>query len=304
MNYLLFNESGQVRSGWRAAIFLFAFFFLYVASHDLLMYLIERTGIDEIAAVSLPYFFSGIFFAAVALIIGWLCGWLFEGLRSFKTIGAGFSTNWFRNFLLGSLFGVASLCIAVMIAFISGGEHFTFDTSSSVKEIILSSAVSFVVLAAGSAFEEALFRGYVLQTFARSDLAWLAIVLTSVFFGAVHLGNQYASLFSTLNTVLAGIWFCLAYLKTRDLWFVWGMHLMWNWTQGSVFGIEVSGVTVFSQAPVLHEIDLGPDWLTGTAYGIEGGIACTFAIMLSMAAIYFLPISTTENTKITEQNNK
>ncbi len=68
------------------------------------------------------------------------------------------------------------------------------------------------------------------------------------------------------------------------------MHLMWNWMQGSFFGIEVSGLTSISSAPLLKEIDKGPTWLTGSAYGIEGGIVCTVAIAVSTAVIYLLPV--------------
>jgi membrane protease YdiL (CAAX protease family) len=45
-----------------------------------------------------------------------------------------------------------------------------------------------------------------------------------VFFGVIHLQNPNADVISTTNTILAGVWFGLAYLKTRDLWFVWGLH--------------------------------------------------------------------------------
>ena len=145
------------------------------------------------------------------------------------------------------------------------------------------------IVAAAAAFEEALFRGYILQTFARSNLAWLAILLTSVFFGLVHADNPNAGVISTLNTVLAGIWFSVAYLRTRDLWFVWGLHLMWNWMQGSFFGIEVSGLTDITKNPLLREIDTGPTWLTGTTYGIEGGIVCTVALIVSTIAIHYVP---------------
>ena len=92
-----------------------------------------------------------------------------------------------------------------------------------------------------------------------------------------------------INTILAGIWFGVAYLKTRDLWFVWGMHLMWNWMQGAFFGIEVSGMTNLVTTPLLREIDSGPAWLTGDSYGVEGGIVTTIAIVVSTVVIYFLP---------------
>ena len=69
---------------------------------------------------------------------------------------------------------------------------------------------------------------------------------------------------------------------------------MWNWMQGSFFGIEVSGLTDITKNPLLREIDTGPTWLTGTTYGIEGGIVCTIALIVSILVIQFLPILTTE----------
>src|SRR4030095_4939741 len=122
----------------------------------------------------------------------------------------------------------------------------------------------------------------------------LAIVITSIFFGAVHIRNPDAGVISTVNTILAGVWFGVAYLKTRDLWFVWGLHLMWNWMQGAFFGIEVSGITDLVSTPLLKEIDSGPVWLTGSTYGVEGGIVTTIAILVSIVSIYFLPIKPSE----------
>ena len=64
---------------------------------------------------------------------------------------------------------------------------------------------------------------------------------------------------------------------------------MWNWFQGAIFGVEVSGIKEFTVAPLFQEIDSGPAWLTGANYGIEGGIVCTAALVFSIALIYFLP---------------
>ena len=122
----------------------------------------------------------------------------------------------------------------------------------------------------------------------RSGWIWLGIFITAVPFGIVHLGNPDAKLISTLNTILAGIWFGVAYLRTRDLWFVWGMHLSWNWVQNSIFGVEVSGLN-FTSAPLLKEIDRGPEWLTGLNYGLEGGIASTVVMIAAILITHYAP---------------
>jgi membrane protease YdiL (CAAX protease family) len=192
--------------------------------------------------------------------------------------------------------GGASLGFAVLVAYVFGGLR--FETNSvDAGPLTRSMVSSFVFLAVAAASEEALFRGYPFQTFVRSGLAWFAIVLTSALFGAVHLLNPEPNWISTVNTILAGIWFAIAYLKTRDLWLVTGMHFMWNWMQGALFGIEVSGFTDLAAVPLLREIDSGPAWLTGRTYGIEGGVAATIALVVSMVVLYLMPIRPADEMK-------
>jgi uncharacterized protein len=223
------------------------------------------------------------------ILLSWLCGKFLDGVP-FRALGASFTKYWLRHFGLGLLIGALTVGFAVLLAVIFGGLSFRIDPAASGSAMLTTLLVSLLVFAVAAAWEEAFFRGYILQTFSRAGLAWLAIALTSLFFGAVHYGNPNAGAISSFNTALAGIWFGIAYLKTRDLWLVWGMHLVWNWMQGAVFGIEVSGLTDITTSPLLLEIDRGPVWLTGENYGIEGGIVTTVAILLSTAAIYFLPI--------------
>jgi hypothetical protein len=125
-----------------------------------------------------------------------------------------------------------------------------------------------------------MFRGYGLQTLSRAKLAWLGVLLTSVPFGLVHLGNPNVVPGVTFtNTALAGIWLAAAYLRTRSLWLPLGVHWAWNWALGWFFGLPISGIQLVSN-PLLQTQDNGPKWLTGGSYGIEGGVACTIALTL------------------------
>ncbi len=74
--------------------------------------------------------------------------------------------------------------------------------------------------------EEALCRGYPLQTFVRARLFWLGTLITSVAFAAGHLKNPNAGAWlAFVNTALAGVWLAVAYLRTRSLWFPLGRAL-------------------------------------------------------------------------------
>ncbi len=289
---LLFDNIGRLRSGWRFGIFVVAFVFAVLFVGGIGAGLLTLLTPD---AAGVGFVTGGILILIPALLVGWLCGKYLEGVP-FRALGAWFTKRWFVHLLLGILAGAATLGLAVLITIIFGGLRFELNPADSrlIFQALLSSLLIFAV---GAAWEEAVFRGYILQTFNRSGLGWIGIALTSLFFGAIHLHNPNATAISTTDTAVAGVWFGIAYLKTRDLWFVWGMHLIWNWMQGAIFGIEVSGITTLVSEPFLREIDSGPAWLTGESYGIEGGIASTFALIVSTVVIYFLPLRPSEEMK-------
>lgn len=282
------DESATLRSGWRFAAFLIAFVVTTVLLGTVVIGFLLAAGMSPESRPVMFLVVNSVVSLGPAILIGWLCGKYIEKIP-FRALGVWFTRLWFRHFMMGCFVGAVTVGIAVLVAAAFGGLRFTangVERSAIIQTLI----TSFGIFAIAAAFEEVLFRGYILQTFARSGLAPFAIALTSIFFGIVHLNNPNVGIISTTNTMLAGIWFGIAYLKTRDLWFVWGMHLVWNWMQGAVFGIEVSGLTDITKASVLTEIDAGPVWLTGGAYGLEGGVACTAAIILSTLAIQFLPL--------------
>src|SRR6185437_14848004 len=102
--------------------------------------------------------------------------------------------------------------------------------------IIRSMVASLVILFVAALAEEAMFRGYGLQTLTRAKLAWLGVLLTSVPFGLVHLNNpNVVPVVTVTNTALAGVWLAAAYLRTRSLWLAIGVHWSWNCALGWFF---------------------------------------------------------------------
>lgn len=303
---IFINTAGRLRSGWR--VLLFAPVFLLV-----LMFLtFLARGILVLAHIAIPAFASHpyidnvvyrLVILAAALAAGTICAHGLEDLP-FRSLGLTFHRRWLRDLLIGSLVGIASLAIAAGIGALAGGLTFTVSSRGmmwAVTRTLLSSAVLFVFAALA---EEALFRGYPLQTLTRARLAWLGVLLTSLPFAAAHLNNPNSVLLGSINTGLAGVWLAAAYLKTRSLWFPLGVHWAWNWALGSLFGLPVSGI-VFTRNTVLHGVDHGPAWLTGGAYGIEGGIAATAALIVSTLFIWRtrLVAPTEELWKLTSEEN-
>ena len=197
---------GRLRSGWRFALFLAAFVFAGSVLNTLLVSAFVSAGYD-LGEGSPEFLAAGSFVSLVlALAVGYYCGKYLEGLP-FSALGASPLRGWFRNLSIGLLLGLITLGIAVGIGVAAGGISFQMNTAVPTSAILSSLATAAIVFALAAAFEEALFRGYILQTFARSGLAWFAILLTSAFFASVHLMNPGAGEISTVNTALAGIWF-------------------------------------------------------------------------------------------------
>jgi hypothetical protein len=285
---IFFNQFGRLRSGWRFLIFLLSFGMLAAFSGTGAIAVLSRLPIgftpDSLLALFVPF----TIFAALAIFLGWLYGKIFEDLP-FRALGLWVTKNWLKDLLAGCVLGAASLGFAALLAAVFGGVDFRFNQTAGASPIILTLGVSLALFISGAVFEEAFFRGYMLQTLARAKLFWVGLIITSFLFASAHNDNPSANVLSWLNTFIAGVWFAVAYYKTRNLWFPFGLHLMWNWFQGAILGINVSGLQRIAPAPVLQASDAGPDWLTGGQYGLEGGIACTIALIFSTALIYFLP---------------
>lgn len=282
------NEEGHLRSGWRLAIFAVAFLICTQLSQALfflgLSVALHRSAL-EVANSNWAFVAGHGSILISATLMAWACGSLFEELP-FRALGCSPHRGWLRNIGLGSLLGAATLLLAALLTSVTRGVHFRFDAAGpgAIGRTLVGSLLIFVFAAAA---EEMLFRGYPLQTLTRANLAWLGVLLTSVPFAAVHLNNPHAVPgFTFVNTALAGVWLAVAYLRTRSLWLPLALHWSWNWAQASLLGFPVSGIERIAPAPLLQAINAGPDWLTGGAYGIEGGAACTVALLVSTLVLW------------------
>lgn len=282
------NEEGHLRSGWRLAIFVVAFLICTLLSQVLLLAgltVVLHRSIADLANSSWSFVAGHGSILISATLVGWACGRLLEELP-FRALGCSRHPGWLKNLGIGSALGAASLFLAALLATATRGIHFRFDPAGA-RPIGQTLAVSLLLFLFAAAAEEILFRGYPLQTLTRAHLAWLGVFLTSVPFAAVHLNNPNAVPgFTFVNTALAGVWLAVAYLRTRSLWLPIGLHWAWNWTQASLLGLPVSGIQRIAPAPLLQAMNAGPDWFTGGAYGIEGGAACTIALVISTLVIW------------------
>ncbi len=136
------------------------------------------------------------------------------------------------------------------------------------------------IFAPHAMFEELLMRALIFKIVEESIGSWAAMIIQAMLFGALHLGNPGATAIgATAIAIEAGLLLAAAYMYTRRLWLVWGLHLGWNWAQGSLFGVRVSGTPVSSSW--LHSHVTGSDALTGGTFGVE---ASPVAVVLCLLA--------------------
>jgi uncharacterized protein len=133
--------------------------------------------------------------------------------------------------------------------------------------------------AAASYFALALFTGFLEEVVARGILfriveeslgTWIALALSALVFGFLHLRNPHATVGSGLAIALsAGIVLGAAYSWSRLLWVPIGLHFAWNFIEGGIFGLPVSGRPT---AGLLRSELHGPPWATGGSFGPEASV--------------------------------
>ena len=164
--------------------------------------------------------------------------------------------------MLGLLAGAALFSAVVGVLWLLGSYH-VLGTHPGAPWFIAALTVG---LGAGIG-EEIMFRGVLYRIVEEGLGSWIALLVSALFFGAIHLNNPGATLWAGLAIAIeAGILFGLLYLVTRSLWVCMGLHAAWNFMQGTVYGIPVSGTTADGW---LVSTRSGPAWLGGGVFGAE-----------------------------------
>lgn len=127
--------------------------------------------------------------------------------------------------------------------------------------------------------EELMTRGFLLPILGLRWRVWIGVLLSSLVFSLLHSFNPNLTLIALLNLFLFGLFTAFYALREGGLWGVFAFHGIWNWIQGSIYGFEISG-QAFDSSIVLDLMEVGPDWLTGGAFGPEGGIIVTLVLVI------------------------
>ncbi len=223
---------------------------------------------------------------AVLLSVG-LTG-RFVDRRPFADFGFHFSPAWWRDLGFGLALGALLMAGIFLFEWALGWIEITDTLQINTTQLSFTGAIllQVIIFLSVGIYEELFSRGYQLQNLAEGlggllgsrgaiVAAWL---LSSSVFGILHAGNPNATLVSTVNLVIAGLFLGLGYVLTRDLAIPIGLHITWNFFQGNVFGFPVSGGA--SAVSFISVEQGGPELWTGGAFGPEAGLIGLGAIAL------------------------
>jgi hypothetical protein len=264
----VFLDHDQLRPVWR--------FFLSVGL-IFTAYVVTMMIVGEVLRSVNP-FWAHLLFLTALLGVCKLMTAIFDR-KPLGSVGLAFHGRWGRELGLGLGLGAAMILAVALLERVVGLGSFAWSglsSSSALREVAYYGA--FLVLAAAN--EELLFRGYPFQRLVESIGSVGAVALSSAVFGLGHLANPGHTWISAANTALVGIPLAVAYLRTRALWMPIAIHFSWNFIQGIVLGLPVSG---YHFPGLFKPWVSGVAWLTGAAYGPEGGLLATGVIVAATA---------------------
>ena len=192
-------------------------------------------------------------------------------------------SGWPREAGLGLATGWAIALVCVLPLTVVGGIAISFSPQASSWGWLVADTAYFALFALA---EEIAFRGYAFQRFARavgSLGAALGFAAIYAILQALVLGASHASF---AVSIMLGLVLSACYVRTRALWVSWGLNFAWKASRALLMGLAVSGVT--SHSPIVQGDPMGPFWLTGGAFGLDGSWLTFFVLIAALPVVFRL----------------
>jgi len=219
------------------------------------------------------------------LLLGYaaLGSWMDRESSPVSTQGLPRRAGWPSEAGMGLVTGWAIAVVCVLPMVLIGGIAIVLNLQPSAWGWFLADAAFFALLALG---EEIAFRGYGFQRFAHSVGPVGASLGYAAFYAIVQAMTPGSSHASVAVSVMLTLLLSMAYFRTRALWVSWGINFGCKASRALIFGLAVSGVN--SHSPVVQGDPMGPFWLTGGGYGVDGSWITFFVLLAAFPVVYRL----------------
>lgn len=194
----------------------------------------------------------------------------------FKTEGLA------KNICIGLCLGLLQISIYVLLDMGRGVLGYSGSSYGNFNLIFLAYFIGFFIQ---STSEEVLVRGILTRVLSDKFGRKVAILLPSIFFGLLHLGNEGVTILSTLNTILVGIFFAKLLFYKENIMLTSGVHAGWNFSMAMIYGLNVSGFSGFDSLLNFKILNYNS---YDEIYGPEGSIVVTFIEIISIFIVFYL----------------
>lgn len=208
--------------------------------------------------------------------------------RKVSSIGF-YKNNALKKYIFGFFIGLLMMSSVVLILLALGcievGSKTSQPTGASALISILIILIGWIIQ---GATEEILTRGWLMNVLSAKYNVWIGLLTSSLFFSFLHLLNPSVNYISLINIALVGFFFGLYVIKSGDLWGACAIHTAWNFAQGNIFGLQVSGISV--KVGTLIDLNLvGNELITGGEFGPEAGLCATLILVISILVLIYIP---------------
>lgn len=184
-----------------------------------------------------------------------------------------------KNLTMGIVLGATLQSLTVFVIWLNGA--YSIVAVNSWLYLLPGITMAF----SSAVFEEILMRGILFRITEEKLGSYMALIISALIFGALHLGNPNSTLLLAFGLAIqAGLLLGTAYIYTRNLWFPIAIHFAWNFFQSGIFGAAVSGNST-GKSLFTSEIN-GADWFTGGAFGPEGSLQATAFCLIATIVLF------------------
>lgn len=208
-----------------------------------------------------------------------------------------------RDYLVGCLIGLLMFSAVVLVNVLLGGMKFDGLNSNASIGLLLVFFAGFIIQGMS---EEFVFRGYLMNTLGGKHSMAAAVIISAIAFMAAHLGNSGLNALAVVNLIIVAVFFALYIICFDNIWGACAIHSLWNYSQGNIYGINVSGIDVHTASIFSVTSTEEGSLINGGAFGAEGGLGTTIVLLVSLALliVYMIKTGRAGFTEKTEANTE
>lgn len=254
--------------------------------------LLEAFNTASTAVLSEDGYILTLLFSTVATAVLCVIYCRFVERRPIASMGLSLRRSTPVLYVLGLLLGLVMFGLTFFIMYVT--EAVSVSGGSFAPLILALYLFAFLIQGAS---EEILVRGYFMTSLTNNTGAGSAVICSSLLFAAMHSGNVGASFLGLFNIFLFGLLLGLITFRTGSLFLPMALHGIWNFAEGNIFGMAVSGIRP-RHSILLSALTEGRVTTNGGDFGPEGGAAATIALVIALAVLLVLPQEPAQNADV------